>query len=1073
MNNRKYLKPSIIIMGFLIFAYFGYQATILLLNPPAQQEITSAMSADQVHDLKLTFGENTKRWNNQVARKGFFSLIGMFILLLGALPKKKRWIPKIIFSFGLVTLIIHHMLADGRIGEIVEDGFKISAFWILMAFVVKGTGMWCTVWRWKVLLQGQGFKIPLRHLIESFLIGRFIGSFAPGTSGLDGYRAYDISRYTGKIARSLAVIFVEKLIGFFVLGSLLLIAIPLGSALFAEKQVNSSSLVMMGLVFVGMMTASMLVLFNPGLIRWVAGKFIPTSSPIKKKVDKAVRAVAAYEKRKIYLLKALVIGFGVHVCTIGMYFCTSRAILQVVPSADLFVTGALMIGATVIPLSIAGIGMREGVFVFFLGPVAAVYAFGGYLVGELISLLGGPVWLLRKSDYYEVMQAQRDAVNQDVDDNDELEEMEETFLEPTGPLPSLLKYSLTGALAGLLAGLGVAIVDALRLFVIGGAVDWSLPGYAAMLYGPFLAGLGAAAGAVFAVMGRIVKKPAAAEIDTGTFIGLTLFSVFTLAIGFFYLQRDFFGESVGLFSPQMLGSVLGLIVGLVGLSMAIGWLLRSLFKGSLKKFGSLFVAAGVYVVITGFLVMIWVVAGGREATGATLVEAPAKPRPNVLLVMNDTHRADYVGAYGGPKDLTPNLDAVAKDGVVFNNAFAQASWTRPSVATILTGRYASSHTAMQKGSVLPDELTTLAEVMVAGGYETTGLVTNYNLTPFFNFDQGFHDYNYLTPRLPLGATDAQSKLIIIEVAKKIAAKARSNYEVPEDYYVTGDIVTDRALERLDSRDTSRPFFMFLSYMDVHDPYFRRPLDGYAISHRANPNPDINDKELIEKMKELYSGEVKYWDTQFGRLIDGLKKRNLYDNTLIVVVSDHGEEFGEHGGFWHGTTLYDELLRIVFIVKYQTDSALFDSAGAKVDSWVRLLDVAPLIIEEAGLQKPDEMQGEGIPKKEHTTIFAEEDHQGNVISSVRYKKDGDAVKLIEANSGNPRGLSTSELYMVDKDPKETKDIATQNSALTSDAHSRLEKISAQASKGAASAKTGKLSAEQKAALKALGYMEDEK
>jgi arylsulfatase A-like enzyme/uncharacterized membrane protein YbhN (UPF0104 family) len=1067
--KSKHLRIALIALGALVLAYFGYQALSLRLHPPVAPAITAELPAEQAERLTADHERALTVWNNQFARKGFFALVGAFLLLLGALPKKKIWIPKFLFSFGLVALIIHHLLADGKILSIIEQGFRISVPWILMAFAVKGTGMGCTVWRWKVLLEGQGFKIPLAHLIQSFLIGRFIGSFAPGTSGLDGYRAYDIARYTGKVARSLAVIFVEKLIGFFVLGSLLLIAIPLGLGLFERNNVNATALVMMSLVFLGMMLASLVVLFKPGLIRWIAARFFPAGSPVRKKVDKAVKAVTAYENRKLYLVKALAIGFGVHVCTIGMYFCTSRALYQAVPNADLFVTSALMIGATVLPLSIAGIGMREGVFAFFLGPIAAIYAFTGYLVGEIISLFGGPVWLARRGDYYEVIKTQRDAINRDVeDDDDEEEEADQApaAAAPTGPLPSIRSYALTGATAGLLAGLGVAIVDAVRLWLIGGSADLTISGYAAVFYGPLLAVLGAAFGGLLAGLGKLVQRPAAPPIRTATFVGLTLLFVFVVTIGFFFLERDVFGEKAGLFAPKMLGSLVGLIAGTIVLCTAIGWLLRRIFSGPRERLCKPWIAAAIYAVITGGLLVAWA-AGGAAEPAAELGPAPEDRAalPNIVLVMNDTHRPDHTGAHGGPEDLTKNLDALAADGVVYDKAFAQASWTRPSVATILTGRYPSSHTATLKGSVLPGEINTLPEVLLAGGYETIGIATNYNLTPFFNFDQGFVDYRYLQPDQPLWSNDAQAKLIGIEVLKKIKARFRGDQERPEDYYVTGDVVTAQALSRIDDRDTGRPFFTFLSYMDVHDPYFRHPFDGYGISHRANPEPDPS---LAAEMKSLYAGEVRYWDQQLGALLDGLKQRGLYDDTLIVVVSDHGEEFGEHGGFWHGTTLYEEQLRVVFVVKYPASAGI--AGGARVDAWMRLLDVAPLIIDAAGLEIPDEMQGVPAPASARTPVFAEEDHQGNLLTSILFAdEDGAEVKLIRANEGNPRGLEPLELYRLDEDPGETENLAAEDQPRLDKAKIALDASEVAAKKGAAAAQIGELTPEQKRVLEQLGYM----
>jgi len=636
----------------------------------------------------------------------------------------------------------------------------------------------------------------------------------------------------------------------------------------------------------------------------------------------------------------------------------------------------------------------------------------------------------------------------------------------TGTPPSTAGHAATGFGAGLFAGLGVALVDSARLWVVGQNVDWTIPGYAVIPYAAVLGILGAVAGVALALLTAFRRRPPTAPAMTATLIWGWLFALFTLPVGFFYLQRDYFGESAGLFSARMLVAVAILVAAIVVVTVGLGWLARRLLSGQGARLCRLRVAIGAFAAIEALLVIAWL-AAGQGAGGEPLKAAPGGKLPNVLLVMNDTHRADHCGAYGGPRDLTPNLDALAAQGVVFKRAYAQASWTRPSVCSILTGRYPSSHTATLKGSVLPDEITTLAEVMLGGGYETIGIATNYNLTPFFNVDQGFHDYRYLAPALPLGATDEQAKLIFIEVARKVTARFHGVEDRPDEYYAIGEVVTDRALARLDRRDAARPFFAFLSYMDVHDPYFRHPFDGYGISHRANPDPDPGDAALIAEMKELYAGEVRYWDGQFGRLIEGLKRRGLYEDTLIVVVSDHGEEFGEHGGFWHGTTLYDEQLEVIFIAKYPRG----EHAGQELDAWVRLIDVAPMIISAAGLEVPREMQGAAAPESARTPVFSEEDHQGSVLTSVRFVAEGQESKLIRANENNPRGLAPLELYRTDDDPAERRNLAEADEARLNVAVEALDAAEAAARQGAARAVTDSLSEEQKKVLKQLGYMKE--
>ena len=654
-------------------------------------------------------------------------------------------------------------------------------------------------------------------------------------------------------------------------------------------------------------------------------------------------------------------------------------------------------------------------------------------------------------------------------------------LENTSPTPgvpslgrALIRALGMGFLAGLFAGVAVAFSDAIRLWLIGG-VDWTVPGFGALLYSPLLAVLGAATAAFLSLVARWVPRLGRWLAPHGLLSALLLFAFFTWLFVAFYFQRDVFGEKVGMLGPPMLkviGVSLVLLLALVGLvrfvALRFGWPQRlATRRGQIA-------ALLIWAVLLVALLAAWKLAPPEHLQESPSAAAPAQKLPNVLLVLSDTHRWDTVGAYTGRKDLTPHLDALAAQGVAYRNTFSTASWTKPSVASILTGRYASSHTAMLKGSLLPDEITTLPEVLAGAGYENFGIVTNYNLTPFFNFHQGFHNYIYLPPNAPFGASDVQAKLIFVEVAKKIAARLKGSRETPEDYYVPGEHVTDRALATLKERDPSRPFFMFLSYMDVHDPYFRHPYDGYAISHRGSGQLDPNDAELIAEMKSLYEGEARYWDAHFGRLVDGIREMGLFDDTMIVVVSDHGEEFGEHGGFWHGTTLYDEQIHVLHIVKYAASSALAQAAGQQTDVWHSLVDVAPQILTEVGLPIPEEMQGRAVRTDNGTPIFSEEDHQGNVLAAVRFEhEDGRVLKLIHANPGNPRGLKEVELYDMGRDPGELQNLEPTAPDEVSHGKRVLGDAMQQAAKGRATAVEGELDAEMKAQLDALGYMEDEK
>lgn len=1069
---KRYKKHVLILCGLLITLWFGLKFIQAITHPPQEPERPAAAATGSLEsrDIKAPGVETSferKSWSGQVAKQGFLTLIGLFLALLGIVPRKLVWVPKLTFSSGLVGLIVFYMLAQGEITTILKQGIRISAAWLLLGLLVKAFGMGCTVWRWRVLLAGQGYRIPLRHVVEAFLIGRFIGSFSPGTSGLDGYRIYDIARYTGDTSKSLSVILVEKVIGFFVLGTLLLASIPVGAALFAERSVNTSTVLGLGVIFFGVTAASVMVLFMPGLLRRVATLLLPPAGGISKAFHKLISAVSAYEHEKARLLKATLIGFGVHLASIGVYLCTARAIGVTFPIDYMFATGALMIGATVLPLSIAGIGMREGVFAFFLGPIAAVFAFLGYLVEEAISVLGGPIWLLRKADYYEVIAAQRQQVEPTAPSVVEAGEavpsasLAAASGEPTKPYspPDVADYVMTGAGAGLIAGLVLGLIETLSIIVFAADKhDLSVFCFAALTYG-IACGLGGACLALFGYGWRRIDRVSAPDrLRRWVFVFMTFLAGVGFIIVRFKIYRDVFNENVPMMSPKGILVQLGLLVALLGVFVLGRYLILNIGRRVSPRAFSLPMNAAFYGLVT--LACLALSFTGGEPPAKLVSGRAAQGKPDIFLIHVDTLRPDHVGSYGSTLGLTPNMDAFARDAVVFRNAFAQSSWTRPSVATVFTGRFPSSHKVMYKNDALPNEVVTLAEALSGAGYATGGLVANFNLAPYFNYQQGFQEYTYIEPDLLLWADDNASKLALYSIFRLVHERLGIAKLEPRHYYLEAEKMTVDILAWLD-RTPPRPFFHFSCYMDPHDPYFRHPFDGTGIARVANPNPP---ESMLPEIRALYAGEVKYFDEHFGRLLQGLKQRGLYDDSLIVLYSDHGEELHDHDGWWHGTTLYDEQVRVVLMVKFPGKV----QAGLQEGSWMRLVDVMPFILANVGVPIPPGVQGRPEPDPSQLPVYGEEDHEGNRLSSLRYMKDGREMKLILANPGNPRGLLPEELYNLSSDPSERQEISASDRPSTSDGRKLLVEQAVQASKGAVKSSRVGLDEDAAARLNALGY-----
>lgn len=303
-----------------------------------------------------------------------------------------RWLVRGAISLGLIALLLAHTDLERAAYWLT----RLDPWWLLLAVAIKGTGILAGIVRWKLLLDGQQLRLPLANLGGAYLIGRFFGSFLPSTIGLDAYRTYYASVRTRQVARSVAVTVVEKVIGLFALSGLALAAIPFGLRLLPHDV-----LWLLGLAMCVPIGASALVLLWPGLFLRLAGWLQGRGRKLVGGLARMSEAVGQFGRQRGRLLLATLLGFVVHGATASMYVATARAVGADVPAAEILFIGPLMIAATLVPVSIAGIGVREGTYVFFLAAVgvpteqAALLGFLGFLAGEVYSLIGGAVWLLK------------------------------------------------------------------------------------------------------------------------------------------------------------------------------------------------------------------------------------------------------------------------------------------------------------------------------------------------------------------------------------------------------------------------------------------------------------------------------------------------------------------------------------------------------------------------------------------------------------------------------------------------------------------------------------------------------
>lgn len=300
-----------------------------------------------------------------------------------------------------------------------------------------------------------------------------------------------------------------------------------------------------------------------------------------------------------------------------------------------------------------------------------------------------------------------------------------------------------------------------------------------------------------------------------------------------------------------------------------------------------------------------------------------RSRPNVLIFLVDTLRADHLGCYGYDRNTSPHFDALARDGVRIARMVAQSSWTRPSVASLLTSQYAEVHRAKDRADMLPRDTTTLESMMRDAGYETQGFMSNPTCLPTWGFGHGF------------------TRFVDVDSFTVNPGKDRD--------------VVDAALAALQFTG-ARPWFFYVHAIGPHSPY--DPPSPYDARFAAASEAGTDERTERARLRDLYDGEIAFTDAQFGRLIGELKRRGLYGDTLVMVLSDHGEELWEHGKWGHGSSLYDEQILVPCIIKLPGET----HAGTVCEGIAELIDVAPTTLDYAGLALPPSFQGISLRRR---------------------------------------------------------------------------------------------------------------
>lgn len=410
--------------------------------------------------------------------------------------------------------------------------------------------------------------------------------------------------------------------------------------------------------------------------------------------------------------------------------------------------------------------------------------------------------------------------------------------------------------------------------------------------------------------------------------------------------------------------------------------------------------------------------------------------PNVLLYMVDTLRADSLGCYGNEIIDTPNIDRFAREGMVFQNGFANASWTRPAVASVFTGLYPTRHRAEGRGSRLPEGMPTLGGLLTQRGYATAFIVANPNVAAFYGFGQGF------------------STLL--------------------EFYGRADQVTKKAIEWIE--ETPLPFFLAVLTIDPHFPYMAPArFDRYGAGYEGpvgGQTWELYDRDFTaaerRRILSLYYAEIAATDEAFGTLLEYLRRRDLLDDTIAIFTADHGEEFWEYGRRGHGASLAEASIRVPLVLRFPRSDRV--GRGVRVTRAVQLVDIVPTVLDLVGAPVPAGLDGQPLLRPaggSRAGSFASLMADGYKLKTIReypwklvWNLKADAVTLYDLSAPAQEGTP------VDPDERPEAELVRRR------LRGEIESIVAQAGPTApvSSMSESDVPAAVRDALRALGYLQ---
>ncbi|MBI3966618.1 MAG: sulfatase [Chloroflexi bacterium] len=573
---------------------------------------------------------------------------------------------------------------------------------------------------------------------------------------------------------------------------------------------------------------------------------------------------------------------------------------------------------------------------------------------------------------------------------------------------------------------------------------------------------GAALAAVMLVVGafvglglRLARRAPAATTLTRAYAAAAALG-FPLAAAVLWLARR---DPNAIVVLATLG--IALVVG-AALAVAVYRLRRPSWLRGRARTGAAIAAPALLLVLAAVGLLIGSQAASRpfvSARHSATVSPTAVGQPiNVLIITVDTLRWDRIGACGDPITRTPQIDALAGAGVLSCQVITPQPNTNSAHASLFTGTYPNTHRVREHMvDRLVSGLPTLTEALKAQGYTTVGIHSWISLDPpFSGLDRGFDSYQGYVVNLPSSLSHPTAQYFAatfrrlreyLQIVKTTEVITGSGRAVEEEIDGRADVTTDAVLHWLDERD-DRPFFLWVHYFDPHWPYTPPPpydtmydpsydgsLDGsmkYVWGIRDGHVQISPDSRENQHLIALYRGEITFTDEQIGRLLKALEERGLTERTLVILTGDHGDNFGEHGQWFHPRSLYDSEIRVPLVMRLPGRLP-----AVRLSAPASILDITPTVLEVVGAPAPATLEGESL-------LPVIDGRTSGVERIVFTQFNGDRlVAAVGANwklIADPLG-GAHELYHLASDPEELVNLATLVTSGDASDHSSAAAVSA--------------------------------